>query len=40
VDPDQLPFRSAGFGSRRAKMTYKNEKSEEISWFEVLDVVF
>jgi hypothetical protein len=37
-----LPSRVAGSGSgsRRAKMTYKNRKSKEISCFEVLDVLF
>jgi hypothetical protein len=29
-----------GSGSRRPKMTYKIEKNEEISCFEVLDVLF
>jgi hypothetical protein len=37
VDPDP----ESGSGLRRAKMTHKNrEKSEEISCFEVLDVLF
>jgi hypothetical protein len=27
-------------GSRKAKMTYKNRKSEKLSCFEVLDVLF
>jgi hypothetical protein len=30
----------SGFGSRRAKMTHKNRKNEEISCFEVLDGLF
>jgi hypothetical protein len=29
-----------GSGSKRIKRTHKNEKSEEISCFEVLDVLF
>ncbi len=33
-------FRSAWSGSRTAKMTYKNRKSEEISSFEMLGVLF
>jgi hypothetical protein len=36
VDPDS----EFGSGSRMAKMTHKNRKSEEISCFEVLDVLF
>jgi hypothetical protein len=38
VDPD--PFSISGSGSRKAKMTLKSRKNEEISWFEVLDVLF
>ncbi len=40
VDPDPHWFRSAGSGSRRAKLNLKKKKSEEISCFEVLDVLF
>jgi hypothetical protein len=37
VDPDPHSFRSAGSGSRRAKKTHKRE---ELSSFEVLDLLF
>jgi hypothetical protein len=38
MDPD--PYSESGSGSRRAKMTHKSRKNEEISCFEVLDVLF
>jgi hypothetical protein len=38
VDPD--PCSESGSGSRRAKITRKSRKKEEISCFEVLDVLF
>jgi hypothetical protein len=37
---DADPHWDCGPGFRRAKLTHKNIKSEEISCFEVLDVVF
>jgi hypothetical protein len=40
VDPDQLPFCRLDSDPGGQKCPTKNEKSEEISWFEVLDVVF
>jgi hypothetical protein len=42
LDPDPHWFRSAGSGSRRAKMTHtiKREKKNYISCFEMLDVLF
>jgi hypothetical protein len=38
IDPD--PHVGCGFGSRRAKMTFKYRKSKEFSCFEVPDVFF
>jgi hypothetical protein len=38
LDPD--PHRECGSGSRRAKMTHKNRKREEMLSFLVLDVLF
>jgi hypothetical protein len=40
VHPEPDPHWECGSGSRRAKMTLKIEKREEVSSFEVLDVLF
>jgi hypothetical protein len=40
VDSDPDPYSESGSGSRRAKITHKNRKSEEIFSYEVLDVLF
>jgi hypothetical protein len=40
IDSVSDPNPESGSGSRRAKMTYKNRKKTEISYFEVLDVLF
>jgi hypothetical protein len=40
VDPDPNKFWSPGSGSRKAIKTHKNIKSEENSYFEVLDILF